>query len=108
PAGLEPYLCPTDSRFRPDQRAMETGEYELADREKSRLENKQRATRRRREQGELKPWKPRWFIKDTDKDSGESYWRFTGEYWAERERAAKHQTSGPPKIDAWEDVEDIF
>ncbi|KAJ2858165.1 hypothetical protein GGI22_003363 [Coemansia erecta] len=126
PAELEPYLCPTDSRFRPDQRAMETGEYDIADQEKSRLENKQRATRRRREQGELATWKPRWFSKAYDEDSGESYWRFNGEYWTDREVAAdkvkdslaatsdgddagktgsgKHTAS----IAYWSNVEDIF
>ncbi|KAJ2309050.1 hypothetical protein IWW55_000021 [Coemansia sp. RSA 2706] len=109
PAGLEPYLCPTDSRFRPDQRAMETGEYELADQEKSRLENKQRATRRRREQGELRPWKPRWFSRRVDDDSGESYWCFNGEYWDERERVAAEQAPGRlPSVDKWSNVEDIF
>ncbi|KAJ2155931.1 hypothetical protein GGF46_005516 [Coemansia sp. RSA 552] len=111
PAELEPYLCPTDSRFRPDQRAMETGEYELADQEKSRLENKQRATRRRREQGELEQWKPRWFEKAKDEDSGEEYWRFTSQYWSAREQVAQKMgddPSGPPKVDAWPDVEDIF
>ncbi|KAJ1738918.1 hypothetical protein LPJ78_005359 [Coemansia sp. RSA 989] len=111
PAELEPFLCPTDSRFRPDQRAMETGEYELADQEKSRLENKQRATRRRREQGELEPWKPRWFVKDVDEDSGEPYWRFNGEYWAERERVAglkKQEGQQPAPIEMWNNVGDIF
>ncbi|KAJ1938612.1 hypothetical protein FBU59_004387, partial [Linderina macrospora] len=112
PAELEPYLCPTDSRFRPDQRAMETGEYEMADREKSRLENKQRATRRRREQGELAQWKPRWFVKDVDSDSGESFWRFNDEYWTEREVAAKKQkeagATASAAADVWNGVEDIF
>ncbi|KAJ2467014.1 hypothetical protein GGI02_004178, partial [Coemansia sp. RSA 2322] len=109
PPELEPFLCPTDSRFRPDQRAMETGAYELADREKSRLENKQRATRRRREQGELPTWKPRWFVRDTDPDSGESYWRFTGDYWTERELAATKTKHGSNvDVSAWSNVEDIF
>ncbi|KAJ2751016.1 hypothetical protein GGI19_004754 [Coemansia pectinata] len=119
PPELEPFLCPTDSRFRPDQRAMETGTYDLADREKSRLENKQRATRRRREQGELPAWKPRWFVRDMDADSGESYWRFSGDYWPERESAAAkiknqdgaHGSSNsvkPAAIEAWDNVEDIF
>ncbi|KAJ2355259.1 hypothetical protein GGF43_002787, partial [Coemansia sp. RSA 2618] len=112
PAELEPYLCPTDSRFRPDQRAMETGEYELADSEKSRLENKQRATRRRREQGELSPWKPRWFTKKFDEDSNESYWGFNDEYWTEREQAAKKQKDAgatqSASVDMWDGVEDIF
>ncbi|KAJ2741869.1 hypothetical protein GGI20_004883 [Coemansia sp. BCRC 34301] len=100
PTCLEPFLCPTDSRFRPDQRAMETGAYELADREKSRLENKQRATRRRRELGELPKWKPRWFVRDEDPDSGESFWKFNDEYWVHREAAKEGK--------GWENVEDIF
>jgi hypothetical protein len=35
---LKAKLPPTDSRFRPDQRAMELGDYEGATREKLRLE----------------------------------------------------------------------
>ncbi|KAJ2552015.1 hypothetical protein EV175_003474 [Coemansia sp. RSA 1933] len=128
PAELEPFLCPTDSRFRPDQRAMETGEYDIADQEKSRLENKQRATRRRREQGELATWKPRWFTKAYDEDSGESYWRFTSEYWNDREVAADRVKDGltstassgdeavkptgsgkhTASLEYWTNVEDIF
>ncbi|KAJ2832413.1 hypothetical protein GGI24_001244, partial [Coemansia furcata] len=114
PPELEPFLCPTDSRFRPDQRAMETGAYDLADREKSRLENKQRATRRRREQGELPAWKPRWFVRDTDKDSGESFWRFNDEYWTERESAAaKTKENGvggnsAKPMEVWSNIQDIF
>ncbi|KAJ1946098.1 hypothetical protein GGF37_001356, partial [Kickxella alabastrina] len=111
PDELEPYLCPTDSRFRPDQRAMETGEYEIADKEKSRLENKQRGTRRRREQGELPEWKPRWFVEAFDEDSGESYWRFTDEYWTERQAAAKRLSAGEQSSkdkSTWTNVEDIF
>jgi len=41
-----PVLPPTDSRFRPDQRALENGNYEVASNEKHRLEEKQRAVRR--------------------------------------------------------------
>ncbi|PIA15993.1 hypothetical protein COEREDRAFT_102622 [Coemansia reversa NRRL 1564] len=114
PSGLEPFLCPSDSRFRPDQRAMEVGEYELADREKSRLENKQRATRRRREQGELESWNPRWFEKALDEDSGEEFWRFNGQYWSERERVAEikkqdeNTKNQPSSIELWSGVEDIF
>ncbi|KAJ2808809.1 hypothetical protein H4R20_000629 [Coemansia guatemalensis] len=115
PSELEPFLCPSDSRFRPDQRAMEVGEYELADREKSRLENKQRDTRRRREQGELDPWSPRWFEKAFDEDSGEEFWRFNGQYWPERERVAEiisqqkeNKSEQSPSIELWSGVEDIF
>ena len=41
-----PILPPTDSRFRPDQRALENGNYETASNEKHRLEEKQRAVRK--------------------------------------------------------------
>ncbi|KAJ2568520.1 hypothetical protein GGH19_005498 [Coemansia sp. RSA 1807] len=54
PAELVPYLCPNDSCFHPNQHAMETGEYELADTEKSWLKNKQQVTCCCCEQGELK------------------------------------------------------
>ncbi len=43
-------VAPTDSRLRPDQRLMEEGEWDEANREKVRLEEKQRATRRTREE----------------------------------------------------------
>ena len=39
----------TDSRLRPDQRLMEEGRWDEANTEKQRLEEKQRAVRRRRE-----------------------------------------------------------
>lgn len=35
-------LPPTDSRLRPDQRCLENGEYEMANSEKLRLEQRQR------------------------------------------------------------------
>ena len=51
---LRPYLPPTDTRFRPDQVAMEVGEYDKAAEEKNRVEEKQRAKRRdREEKGEV-------------------------------------------------------
>lgn len=46
PDSLRPFLPPTDSRFRPDQRALENGDFEKAAAEKHRLEEKQRAERR--------------------------------------------------------------
>lgn len=42
----------TDSRFRPDQRALEFGDEDLAGDEKHRLEEKQRARRRQMEAAE--------------------------------------------------------
>ncbi|KAL4951810.1 Oxysterol-binding protein-domain-containing protein [Aspergillus filifer] len=77
---LKPQLPPTDTRLRPDQRAMEEGEYDFAATEKHRVEEKQRAKRREREtNGE--EYKPKWFSKDTCPITGEEYWKHTGDYW---------------------------
>lgn len=46
PDTLKEKLPPTDSRLRPDQRALEMGETDLAIKEKHRLEEAQRARRR--------------------------------------------------------------
>ena len=51
--------CPTDSRYRPDQRMLEDGDVEQASSEKFRLEEKQRAARRLRESHKER-WRPRW------------------------------------------------
>lgn len=99
---LQPWLAPTDSRFRPDQRAMEDGEYDFAATEKSRLEEAQRARRREREaKGE--EFVPAWFAKARCEITGEEYWRFNGEYWKRREKAGP---DGDPSV--WEGLEDIF
>lgn len=100
PEKLKPHLCPTDTRLRPDQRAMEDGEYDFAAEEKNRLEEKQRAKRREREmKGE--EYKPRWFTKGKCEITGEEYWVFNEEYW--KMRAAVSEGKG-----TWERVEDIF
>ncbi|KAK4481280.1 hypothetical protein RD792_012165 [Penstemon davidsonii] len=81
-------LPPTDSRLRPDQRCLENGEYEMANAEKMRLEQRQRQARKMQESG----WKPRWFAKD---DSSDTY-RYIGGYWEAREQCN------------WESCPDIF
>lgn len=53
-------LPPTDCRFRPDQRALEEGDYDLATSEKHRLEEKQRAARKAREKSK-KEYVPNYF-----------------------------------------------
>lgn len=92
---LKPWLPPTDTRLRPDQRAMEDGKYDFAADEKNRLEEKQRATRRMREKGGLEHG-ARWFKESVHPVTKQPYWQFTGEYWQARED--KH----------WTGVEDIF
>lgn len=86
--GLEEKLPPTDSRLRPDQRCLENGQYEMANSEKLRLEQKQRQASKMQERG----WKPRWFAKE----KGENAYRYVGGYWETRE-AGK-----------WESCPDIF
>lgn len=91
PESLQKYIAPTDSRLRPDQRAMEVGEYEIASNEKTRLEEKQRAKRKAREaiEGQHTEWQPRWFKRTIEKDTQEGAWEFNDEYWGERERVRK-------------------
>ena len=99
---MEGFICPTDSRLRPDQRAYENGNIvrflfffflfalvdsniqEKATSEKLRLEEKQRKVRKEREAKGIE-WTPRWFKQELDKDSGEMCWFFQGDYWDSRE-----------------------
>jgi len=68
-------LPPTDSRYRPDVRALEEGNLDLAEQEKTRVEEMQRERRRRGAEPE-----PRWF-----KQVGEE-WIYKGGYWEARAR----------------------
>ncbi|XP_036383972.1 oxysterol-binding protein 2 isoform X1 [Megalops cyprinoides] len=86
---------PTDSRLRPDQRLMEAGRWDEANVEKQRLEEKQRAVRRRREaeasdaldEGrEYEGYQPVWFQKRTDSLTGETSFVYKGGYWEAKER----------------------
>lgn len=80
---LVKHLCPTDSRLRSDQRAMENGEFSLAATEKVRLEEKQRTAHKLAEvSGE--EHKPRWFKRSPDSDTGEHLWEYLGGYWETR------------------------
>ena len=67
-------LPPTDSRYRPDVRALEEGDLDCAEEEKQRIEELQRQRRRRGEDRQ-----PRWF-----KQVGEE-WIYKGGYWETRE-----------------------
>jgi len=98
---LRRYLAPTDSRLRPDQRAMEEGQYDLAATEKNRPEEAQRARRRARE-GRGEEFVPAWFSKARCEVTGEEYWNFNGKYWEQREKAGRE---GPG---AWEGLEVIY
>ncbi|XP_017776763.1 PREDICTED: oxysterol-binding protein 1 isoform X2 [Nicrophorus vespilloides] len=97
-------VAPTDSRLRPDQRLMENGEWDDANKEKLRLEEKQRAARRRREaevekaaiDGEAyPPYEPIWF-KQVKDDNDSIVHVYKGNYWT----AKKNQD--------WANCPDIF
>jgi len=98
PNKLRVYLPPTDTRLRPDQRAVENRQYEFAAAEKKRLEEKQRETQRNREAAGVE-YVPRWFRRARCDVTGEEYWAFDGSYWIERA-----STSGQ----LWKGIEDIF
>lgn len=72
---LEGRLPPTDSRLRPDVRALEEGKLDEAEEQKIRVEELQRKRRR-----EGKDRQPKWFVK-----KGEE-WVYKGGYWEAREK----------------------
>lgn len=78
---FDPFVCPTDSRFRPDQRLMEYGDYDTAEILKSVLENRQRY--RRKNNCNLTP---RWFSKISDKslENVKPPWIMTTNYFEEK------------------------
>jgi hypothetical protein len=81
-------LPPTDSRLRPDQRALEDGDLDRAEEVKVQLEEGQRA-RRREMEASGESWIPRWFTRVSDESDGEIVWRLKGGkdgYWDERGR----------------------
>ncbi|WFD18546.1 hypothetical protein MCAP1_000750 [Malassezia caprae] len=116
PDGLTKWLPPTDCRLRPDLAAFEVGKFNDADRLKVELENLQRSTRRKREEGQLPPHKPRWFTKTTDSDTSAAFWkpqvskdssgRETIEYWIERDRVGSKRMNNEPA--QWEGCDPIF
>ena len=77
-------ICPTDSRIRSDQRAMEEGRFEDANRLKLLLEQKQRDTRKLLESQPGFVYQPQWFRAAVDGDTGSTHWEYTGRYWEAR------------------------
>ncbi|EPE34192.1 Oxysterol-binding protein-like protein [Glarea lozoyensis ATCC 20868] len=79
-------LPPTDTRLRPDQRALEAGDLEEAERLKGVLEEKQRVRRKEVEvRGDVHV--PRWFERVQGGDEGEEVWALKlgrEGYWEER------------------------
>ena len=97
PRQLRPLIAPTDSRLRPDQRALENGDMKLATSEKNRLEEKQRAIKKYIDKKGIVS-KPYYFDEWTNPDdTSRIYYRYNGTYF-ERDRKAKD----------WSRLPDIF
>jgi hypothetical protein len=75
----------TDARYRPDIRALEEGDFDRAKNEKHRVEEKQRAVRKQRERMGLEEANPVYFREIVDEFTGNKAFKFTGEYWKDRE-----------------------
>lgn len=76
---MKALLPPTDTRLRPDQAAMEAGDVDKANDEKTRLEEKQRAARKAMEAKGVE-WTPRWFKSDE-----QGIYSYKGGYWEARQ-----------------------
>uniref|UniRef100_A0A6Q2YJ64 Oxysterol-binding protein n=1 Tax=Esox lucius TaxID=8010 RepID=A0A6Q2YJ64_ESOLU len=95
-------VAPTDSRRRPDQRLMEEGQWDEANAEKQRLEEKQRGVRREREREAVSQraaseseegtyqdnYTAQWFERCEDPVTGESTHIYKGGYWEAKERGS--------------------
>ncbi len=64
--------------------------------EKHRLEEKQRAARKKREKAKQKKWEPFYFEEKLDEVTKEKYYEFNRKYWNDR---AHHN---------WEHLPDLF
>lgn len=90
------HIPPTDSRLRPDQRALERGQYRLASSEKERLETAQRGRRKEMEDAKLQ-YRPQWFELGNEPATGKKEWKYNGRYFKSKEEGI------------WPDaLEDIF
>lgn len=88
PEEMKKVLPRTDSRLRPDQRALENNDIPTATDEKQRLEEKQRAARKKRAEDNTE-FAPKYFKKIMDKDSNEEFYAYGPEhgmrdYWVDR------------------------
>ncbi|KAH0159265.1 hypothetical protein KCU67_g7195, partial [Aureobasidium melanogenum] len=91
-------IAPTDSRLRPDQRALEDGKTDEAEALKARLEERQRARRKVLETHGVE-WKPKFFDLVKGEEGDEEVWRLVGGkhgYWERRDKGD------------WKDVETVF
>lgn len=78
---LKKILCPTDSRLRPDIRLLEEGQIDEAALEKTRLEEKQRDTRKSKKGKKEDDCSPRWFTQGQSPHTRVNDWLYSGGYW---------------------------
>ncbi|KAJ3598841.1 hypothetical protein NHX12_032805 [Muraenolepis orangiensis] len=84
---MEGLIPKTDCRLRPDIRAMERGDIDLASEEKNRLEEKQRNARKNRSKTDedskarTPALAPRWFHQGQNPFISSQDWLFSGGYW---------------------------
>ncbi|SNX82500.1 related to OSH3 - Member of oxysterol-binding protein family [Melanopsichium pennsylvanicum] len=91
-------LAPTDSRLRPDQRAFEEGDVDQAEQLKHKLEEAQRA-RRKKLEADGKSYIPRWFHKSDDAPE----WVYGGSDGADYFKLRKKAEQNGDK--AWKEVQ---
>ncbi|KAH3763216.1 oxysterol binding family protein [Pelomyxa schiedti] len=104
----EEAICSTDSRLRPDRRALDLDDYENASVFKSTLEERQRADRQTH--AHIKDWKwtPKWFrlvpaSGDPTAPLGNDYAiEYMGQYWA-----AKAEANGQHKVFCLPDMNEL-
>jgi hypothetical protein len=82
---MKEYIPHSDSRFRTDQRALESQNLELAASEKHRLEEKQRHKRKEMEKSH-QTHKPVYFEETYDELDGELIYKYVKDYWKDREK----------------------
>lgn len=76
-------LPPTDTRLRPDQRALEVGNLSKAEQLKLQLENAQRERRKKRMAQNVQ-YQPLWFSQNENNDQNNDEWLYNGKYWDAR------------------------
>ena len=82
PKQLHNVVAPTDTRRRPDQRALENGDMKSAADHKDRLENLQRAVRKWREENKTEH-SPRYFTTWKNEGDGQTYFVYNKLYFEE-------------------------
>ncbi|CDW74380.1 oxysterol-binding protein [Stylonychia lemnae] len=93
PNFMQKIVAPTDTRRRPDQRALENGDMKLAGFEKNRLEEKQRAVRRYNEKNNIL-YKPVYFEERFNPEDNQMYFMYNGTYF-EKDRPEQNWAKLP-------------